>query len=161
MELKFEDLFDEEILRRAHQYYSQDFEENSKEDYEKRILRTIERAMGRTEFIAYHKVNKFLERMYVFMQEAEDLIEQEEYRLSFWIVTLILKKIPDLDIDDHDGNMFPMAKDCVEIIEKIWQKCRDENIKNEIFDWLNEAIKNNILRDFSVVIEEMFQRYFL
>ncbi len=147
----------EENIKDKKKIERQDFEENSKEAYEKRISRTIERAMGRTGFIAFHKVNRFLERMYVYIQEAEDLIEKKEYQVSFWIAILILEKIPNLDIDDYDGNMFLMASDCAEIIQEILQKCKDKNIKKEILDWLNEAIKNNVLRDFSVVIEEMFE----
>lgn len=148
----------EENIESKKEIEEQDFEENSKEDYEKRIARTINRAMGRTGYIAYHKTYRFLERMYVFIHEAENLIKKKEYQVSFWIATLILEKIPNLDIDDHDGNMYPMAMDCAEIIEKILQKCKNKDIENEIFDWLNGAIKNNVLREYSDVIEEVLDK---
>lgn len=55
--------------------------------------------------------------------------------------------------------MYPMAMDCAEIIEKILHKCKNKDIKKEIFDWLNGAIKNNVLREYSDVIEEVIEQY--
>ena len=96
-----------------------------------------------------------------YMQEANNLIKHKEYQAPFWIASLILEELPDLPIDDSDGTTSYVESECVEVIEKILEKCKSDNIINEIFNWIIETIKNDNLDDYSDGIEKVLDEYFV
>lgn len=98
--------------------------------------------------------------MYDYIQEANNLIKHKEYQAPFWISSLILEELSDLPIDDSDGTTSYIESECVEVIEKILEKCKSDNIINEIFNWIIESIKNDTLGDYSNGIEKLLNEYF-
>lgn len=165
-----EDEIKEFVLERLYENYDfqnefrshfvQYFEKTPKRVYERRISQSIYQAIGRKGFIEYNETYKFSDSMYDYMQEANNLIKHKEYQAPFWIASLILEELPDLPIDDSDGTTSYIESECVEVIEKILEKCKSDNIINEIFNWIIESIKNDILGDYSDGIEKLLDEYF-
>lgn len=141
-------------------YFVQYFEKTPKRVYEKRISQSVYQAIGRKGFIEYNETDRFLDPMYDYIQEARNLIKHKEYQAPFWIVSLILEELPELPIDDSDGTTSYVESECIEVIEEILEKCKSENIINEIFNWIIESIKNDTLGDYSEGIEKILDEYF-
>ncbi len=141
-------------------YFVQYFEKAPKEFYKKRICESVCQAIGRKGFIEYRETNRFLEPMDGYIQEARNLIKHKEYQAPFWIVSIILEELPGLPIDDSDGITGEVAYDCAEVVEEILKVCKDKNIVNEIFNWINEAIKKDTLKYYLDGIEELLDEYF-
>lgn len=141
-------------------HFVQYFEKTPKRVYERRISQSICQAIGRKGFIEYNETYKFSDSMYDYIQEANNLIKHKEYQAPFWIASLILEELPELPIDDSDGTTSYIESECVEVIEKILEKCKKENIINEMFDWIIESIKNDTLGDYSDGIEKLLDEYF-
>lgn len=142
-------------------YFIQYFEKTPKKVYEKRISQSVYQAIGRKGFIEYNETDKFTDSIYNYMEEANNLIKHKEYQAPFWIATLILEELPDLPIDDSDGTTSYVESECIEIIEKILNKCKNANIINEIFSWIIEAIKEDTLGDYLKGIEKLLDEYFI
>lgn len=142
-------------------YFVQYFEKTPKKVYEKRIAQSIYQVIGRKGFIEYNETYKFSNSMYDYIQEASNLIKHKEYQAPFWIASLILEELPDLPIDDSDGTTSYVENECVEVIEEILEKCKDEKIINEIFNWIIESIKSDTLGDYSDGIEKVLDEYFV
>lgn len=141
-------------------HFVQYFEKTPKRVYERRISQSVYQAIGRKGFIEYNETYKFSNSMYEYIQEARNLIKHKEYQAPFWIASLILEELPDLPIDDSDGTTSYVENECIEVIEKILEKCKNENIINEIFNWIIESIKNDTLGDYSDGIEKTLDEYF-
>lgn len=141
-------------------HFVQYFEKTPKKVYERRISQSVYQAIGRKGFIEYNETDKFSNSMYDYIQEANNLIKHKEYQAPFWIASLILEELPDLPIDDSDGTTSYVESECIEIIEKILQKCKNNEIKKEIFNWIIESIKNDSLGDYSGGVEEILDEYF-
>lgn len=141
-------------------YFVQYFEKTPKKVYERRITQSIYQAMGRKGFIEYNETDKFSYPMYNYLQEARNLIKHKEYQAPFWIASLILEELPDLPIDDSDGTTSYIESECVEVIEEILEKCKDKNIISEIFNWINNSLKNNTLGDYTDGVEQILDEYF-
>ena len=142
-------------------HFVQYFEKTPKKVYEKRIAQSIYQAIGRKGFIEYNETYKFSNAMYDYIQEANNLIKHNEYQAPFWIASLILEELPDLPIDDSDGTTSYVESECVEVIEKILEKCKNDSVINEIFNWIIESIKNDTLGDYSDGIEKVLDEYFI
>ena len=142
-------------------HFVQYFEKTPKKVYEKRIAQSIYQTIGRKGFIEYNETYKFSNAMYDYIQEANNLIKHNEYQAPFWIASLILEELPDLPIDDSDGTTSYVESECVEVIEKILEKCKNDSVKNEIFNWIIESIKNDTLGDYSDGIEKILDEYFI
>ena len=142
-------------------HFVQYFEKTPKKVYEKRIAQSIYQAIGRKGFIEYNETYKFSNAMYDYIQEANNLIKHNEYQAPFWIASLILEELPDLPIDDSDGTTSYVESECVEVIEKILEKCKNDSIINKIFNWIIESIKNDTLGDYSDGIEKVLDEYFI
>ena len=121
-------------------YFVQYFEKNPKRVYERRISQSIYQAIGRKGFIEYNETYKFSDSMYDYIQEANNLIKHKEYQAPFWITSLILEELSDLPIDDSDGTTSYIESECVEVIEKILEKCKSDNIINERLIIIDERI---------------------
>lgn len=141
-------------------YFVQYFEKTPKRVYERRISQSVYQAIGRKGFIEYNETYKFSNSMYDYIQEANNLIKHKEYQAPFWIASLILEELPDLPIDDSDGTTSYVESECIEVIEKILQKCKNNDIKGEIFNWIIVSIKNDLLGDYSDGIEKILDEYF-
>ena len=141
-------------------YFVQYFEKTPKKVYERRISQSVYQAIGRKGFIEYNETYKFSNSMYDYIQEANNLIKHKEYQAPFWIASLILEELPDLPIDDSDGTTSYVESECIEVIEKILQKCKNNDIKVEIFNWIIESIKNDSLGDYSDGVEKILDEYF-
>lgn len=141
-------------------HFVQYFEKTPKKVYERRISQSVYQAIGRKGFIEYNETDRFSDPMYDYIQEANNLIKHKEYQAPFWIASLILEELPDLPIDDSDGTTSYIESECIEVIEKILEKCKNENIINEIFNWIIESIKNDTLGDYSRGIEKILDEYF-
>lgn len=141
-------------------HFVQYFEKTPKRVYERRISQSVYQAIGRKGFIEYNETDRFSDSMYDYIQEARNLIKHKEYQAPFWIASLILEELPDLPIDDSDGTTSYIESECIEVIEKILEKCKSENIINEIFNWIIETIKNDTLGDYSDGIEKILDKYF-
>lgn len=141
-------------------HFVQYFEKIPKKVYERRISQSVYQAIGRKGFIEYNETDRFSYPMYDYIQEAKNLIKHKEYQAPFWIASLILEELPDLPIDDSDGTTSYVESECVEVIEEILDKCKSENIINEIFNWIIESIKNDTLGDYSEGIEKILDEYF-
>lgn len=137
-------------------HFVQYFEKTPKRVYERRILQSVYQAIGRKGFIEYNETDRFSYPMYDYIQEARNLIKHKEYQAPFWIASLILEELPDLPIDDSDGT----TSYVIEVIEKILEKCKSENIIDEIFNWIIESIKNDALGDYCNGIEKILDEYF-
>ena len=142
-------------------HFVQYFEKTPKKVYEKRIAQSIYQAIGRKGFIEYNETYKFSNAMYDYIQEANNLIKHNEYQAPFWIASLILEELPDLPIDDSDGTTSYVESECVEVIEKILEKCKNDRVIKEIFNWIIESIKNDTLGDYSDGIEKVLDEYFI
>lgn len=142
-------------------HFVQYFEKTPKRVYERRISQSIYQVIGRKGFIEYNETYKFSNLVYDYMQEANNLIKHKEYEAPFWIASLILEELPDLPIDDSDGTTSYVESECAEVIEKILNKCKSDIIKNEIFKWIIETIKNDTLGDYSDGIEKLLDEYFI
>lgn len=142
-------------------HFVQYFEKTPKKVYEKRIAQSIYQAIGRKGFIEYNETYKFSNTMYDYIQEANNLIKHNEYQAPFWIASLILEELPDLPIDDSDGTTSYVESECVEVIEKILEKCKNDSIIKEIFNWIIESIKNDTLGDYSDGIEKVLDEHFI
>ena len=142
-------------------HFVQYFEKTPKKVYEKRIAQSIYQAIGRKGFIEYNETYKFSNAMYDYIQEANNLIKHNEYQAPFWIASLILEELPDLPIDDSDGTTSYVESECVEVIEKILEKCKNDSVIKEIFNWIIESIKNDTLGDYSDGIEKVLDEYFI
>ena len=141
-------------------YFVQYFEKTPKKVYERRISQSVYQAIGRKGFIEYNETYKFSNSMYDYIQEANNLIKHKEYQAPFWIASLILEELPDLPIDDSDGTTSYVESECIEVIEKILQKCKNNDIKVEIFNWIIASIKNDSLGDYSDGVEKILDEYF-
>ncbi len=141
-------------------YFVQYFEKTPKRVYERRISQSVYQAIGRKGFIEYNETDRFSYPMYDYIQEARNLIKHKEYQAPFWIASLILEELPDLPIDDSDGTTSYVESECIEVIEEILEKCKSENIIEEIFNWIIESIKNDTLGDYSNGIEKILDEYF-
>lgn len=141
-------------------YFVQYFEKNPKIVYERRISQSVYQAIGRKGFIEYNETYKFSNSMYDYIQEANNLIKHKEYQAPFWIASLILEELPDLPIDDSDGITSCVESECIKVIEKILQKCDNNDIKEEIFNWIIASIKNDYLGDYSDGVEKILDEYF-
>lgn len=141
-------------------HFVQYFEKTPKREYERRISKSVYQAIGRKGFIEYNETDRFSDPMYDYIQEARNLIKHKEYQAPFWIASLILEELPELPIDDSDGTTSYVESECVEVIEKILDKCKSESIINEIFNWIIESIKNDTLGDYSEGIEKILDEYF-
>ena len=73
----------------------------------------------------------------------------------------LLEELPNLPIDDSDGTTSYVESECVEVIEKILEKCKNDSIINKIFNWIIESIKNDTLGDYSDGIEKVLDEYFI
>ena len=142
-------------------HFVQYFEKTPKRVYERRISQSVYQAIGRKGFIEYDETDRFSYPMYEYIQEAKNLIKHKEYQAPFWIASLILEELPDLPIDDSDGTTSYVESECIEVIEEILEKCKSENIINEIFNWGIESIKNDTLGDYSDGIEKILDEYFI
>ncbi len=142
-------------------HFVQYFEQTPKRVYERRISQSIYQAIGRKGFIKYNETDRFSNPMYNYIQEANNLIKHKEYQAPFWIASLILEELPDLPIDDLDGTTSYIESECIEVIEEILEKCKSENIINEIFNWIIESIKNDTLGDYSDGIEKILDENFI
>lgn len=142
-------------------YFVQYFEKTPKMVYEKRISQSIYEVMGRNGFLEYNETWKLSEAMYDYMKEAENLIKHKEYQAPFWIASLILEKIPDIQADDSGGNISCLGSECVEIIENILGECKNQNIINEIFNWVIEMVKNDTFEYYVDGIDDLLEEYFL
>lgn len=142
-------------------HFVQYFEKTTKKVYEKRISQSIYQAIGRKGFIEYNETYKFSNAMYDYIQEANNLIKHNEYQAPFWIASLILEELPDLPIDDSDGTTSYVESECVEVIEKILEKCKNDSVIKEIFNWIIESIKNDTLGDYSDGVEKVLDEYFI
>ena len=142
-------------------HFVQYFEKTPKKVYEKRIAQSIYQAIGRKGFIEYNETYKFSNAMYDYIQEANNLIKHNEYQAPFWIASFILEELQDLPIDDSDGTTSYVESECVEVIEKILEKCKNDSVINEIFNWIIESIKNDTLGDYSDGIEKVLDEYFI
>ena len=142
-------------------HFVQYFEKAPKKVYEKRIAQSIYQAIGRKGFIEYNETYKFSNAMYDYIQEANNLIKHNEYQAPFWIASLILEELPDLPIDDSDGTTSYVESECVEVIEKILEKCKNDSVIKEIFNWIIESIKNDTLGDYSDGIEKVLDEHFI
>ena len=142
-------------------HFVQYFEKTPKKVYEKRIAQSIYQAIGRKGFIEYNETYKFSNAMYDYIQEANNLIKHNEYQAPFWIASLILEELPDLPIDDSDGTTSYVESECVEVIEKILEKCKNDRVIKEIFNWIIESIKNDTLGDYSDGIEKVLDEHFI
>lgn len=142
-------------------HFVQYFEKTPKKVYEKRIAQSIYQAIGRKGFIEYNETYKFSNAMYDYIQEANNLIKHNEYQAPFWIASLILEELPDLPIDDSDGTTSYVESECVEVIEKILEKCKNDSVIKEIFNWIIESIKNDTLGDYSDGIEKVLDEHFI
>lgn len=129
--------------------------------YEKRISKSIYQVIGRKGFIEYNETYKLSNLTDDYMQEANNLIKHNEYQIPFWIASLILEKLPEIPIDDSDGITGCIENECVEVIEKILEKCKNNDIINEIFYWIIKSIKNDTLGDYSDGIENVLDEYFI
>ena len=141
-------------------YFIQYFKKTSKKVYEKRIAQSIYQVIGRRGFIEYDETYKFSNVIYDYMQEANNLIKHNEYQTPFWIASLILEELPDLPIDDSDGTTSYVESECIEVIEEILEKCKNNNIIIEIFNWMLEVIKKDTLGDYSYEVERLLDEYF-
>lgn len=141
-------------------YFVQYFEKIPKKVYERRISQSVYQSIGRKGFIEYNENYKFSDSMYDYIQEANNLIKHKEYQAPFWIASLILEELPDLPIDDSDGTTSYVESECIEVIEKILQKCKNNDVKGEIFNWIIVSIKNDSLGDYSDGVEEILDEYF-
>lgn len=141
-------------------HFVQYFEKTPKKIYERRISQSIYQAIGRKGFIEYNETDKFSYPMYNYLQEASNLIKHKEYQEPFWIASLILEELPDLPIDDSDGTTSYIESECVEVIEEILEECKDKNIISEIFNWINNSLKNNTLGDYTSGVEQILDEYF-
>lgn len=142
-------------------HFVQYFEKTSKDVYERRIAQSIYYSIGKNGFIEYNETDKFFHSMCAYIIEAENLIKHNEYQAPFWIASLILERLPNLPIDDSDGTTYSIENECVSVIEKILEKCQDDNIKNDIFNWIIESIKNNELTNFTGGISAILDEYFI
>ena len=141
-------------------YFIQYFKKTPKKVYEKRIAQSIYQVIGRRGFIEYDETYKFSNVIYDYMQEANNLIKHNEYQTPFWIASLILEELPDLSIDDSDGTTSYVESECIEVIEEILEKCKNNNIIIEIFNWMLEVIKKDTLGDYSYEVERLLDEYF-
>ncbi len=141
-------------------YFVQYFEKTPKKVYARRISQSVYQAIGRKGFIEYNETDRFSYPMYDYIQEAKNLIKHKEYQAPFWIASLILEELPDLPIDDSEGTTSYVESECIEVIEEILEKCKSENIINEIFNWIIESIKTDTLGDYSDGIEKILDEYF-
>ena len=141
-------------------YFVQYFEKTPKKVYERRISQSVYQAIGRKGFIEYNETYKFSNSMYDYIQEANNLIKHKEYQAPFWIASLILEELPDLPIDDSDGTTSYVESECIEVIEKILQKCKNNDIKVEIFNWIIASIKNDSLGNYYDGVEKILDEYF-
>lgn len=148
--------FQNEFRSRFIQY----FEKAPRKVYERRISQSIAQALGRRGFIEYNETDKFTDIIYDYMQEANNLIKYKEYQTPFWIASLILEQLPDLPIDDSDGTTYDVANECADVIESVLEKCKDDSVINEIFNWIIESIKNDTLGDYSDEVEGLLDEYF-
>ena len=139
-------------------YFVQYFEKTPKRV--KRISQSVYQAIGRKGFIEYNETYKFSNSMYDYIQEANNLIKHKEYQAPFWIASLILEELPDLPIDDSDGTTSYVESECIEVIEKILQKCKNNDIKVEIFNWIIASIKNDSLGNYYDGVEKILDEYF-
>lgn len=142
-------------------HFVQYFEKTPKKVYERRISQSVYQAIGRKGFIEYNETDRFSDPMYDYIQEARNLLKHKEYQAPFWIASLILEELPDLPIDDSDGTTSYVESECIEVIEEILEKCKSENIINEIFNWIIESIKNDTLGDYSDGIEKILDENFI
>lgn len=141
-------------------YFVQYFEKMPKRVYERKIAQSIYQAIGRKGFIEYNETWKFSNAMNDYIQEAGNLIKHKEYQIPFWIASLILEELPDLPIDDSDGTTTYIESECIDVIERILEKCKNGNIIREIFNWIIEILKNETLGDYTDGIEKLLDEYF-
>ena len=128
--------------------------ENTKNEYKKKIKNTIFESCR-----SYYESWEFSDPMYDYIKEAKELIENKEYQTSFWIISLILEELPEAPIDDSDGTTGDISNLCAEVIQEIIEKCTDENIRKEIFEWVLESLNDVNLEIYLDKIEEYLDKF--
>lgn len=148
---------DEKLLNRFRVEFSKFFPTLSKKEYENRVNRAIYNCSDdRNGFISYRSTGKYERAMIEFVNEARNLVVNEDYKTAFTLVTVLLDSIPETPIDDSDGSTGMVSEDCIEIINDILNNIdnTDELVK-EILDYILKDIKELNLQNYGIEIDNI------
>ncbi len=137
--------------------FSNYFPKLSKENYRNKIYHAINKCCDRHGFIDYNNTSNYEHVMYEFIEEAEKLVDNEDYETAFTIITVILDSIPDTDIDDSNGSTGEIAEAVIEIIFDILDKVDDKNsaILRKIMDYVIKELKTAYLYNYGIDLNQI------
>lgn len=147
---------DEDAYNSFRKEFIEYFPKPSKDIYKKRIKQAIRSVGDRHGFINYTKGWEYVEKMYEFTDEAQTLIEKDDYETAFFISKTILDSIPNTEIDGSDGEITTVSNECMNVITDIMNNAsiEDKTIR-EIFEYVLRELKTHNLYIYGVELDEL------
>lgn len=103
-------------------------------------------------FMDYRSSRNASNDVYEFIKKAENYLSKgflnEAFRISAAIVMEGVEGIQEMD--DSSGEMGGAMQESFRLIKAVFQETESSNLKGEVFDWLQEQVKNDDYSDYGV-----------
>ena len=134
----------------------------SKRNYEQKIYSAI-RSCGDKKYgyIDYESAFQYDHVMLEFINEAEKLIEEENYDTAFTIVSVLLLSIPETEIDDSNGSTGMIAEECIDMIFDILDNIDPSSeLLKDILNLVINEVQTANLYNYGIDLKKILQ-YFI
>lgn len=151
---------DENIYDMFRRRFASYFPKVSAREYKRKIMNAIKEAGGRDGFIDYQEGYEYTHKMYGFITEASQLVDNKDYETAFTIIKIILDSIPDTDIDGSNGEVGDVAYSCTEVITKILDEApKDDKTIKDIFDYVALELETHNLNNYGIELDELILQF--
>ncbi len=144
-------LNNKDLLNKFRVEFSEYFPKLSKENYKNKVYNAIRSCENKHGFIDYENSDKYDYVMFEFINEADKLVDNNDYNTAFTLVTILLDSIPKTAIDDSNGSTGMVADSCIETILNILEKIKkDDNLLKDILNYVINEVKTLYLYNYSI-----------
>lgn len=120
------------------------------EKYRKIITHTFNIMSDRYGYIEYRNVDDAMAPVDDLLEKADDYLSENHLHEAFSIASAVAMECLNAiqNMDDSGGSCGSAICISFDLVDKILEKCNDENLSNDIFAWLHEQVNNNEYNDY-------------
>ena len=120
----------------------------------------FEAGEGQYGYIDYNGMYEVASLVSDLLDNARSYLQKNDFYSSFSIAAAVAEKCVENveQVDDSNGELGGLSQDAFEIIDKVFECCKDNQLQSDIFDWLSTQMKNTDYGNYG--FDEMEPLYF-
>lgn len=135
---------DDKLYNKFKSYLSWEVSPEDMRLYKKQVVAVFHKYAGKHKFINYYNAGYFALDLDDFLNYAEGMINNKQYKEAFDLSSYIFVRLANQAMDDSGGEIGMIAERCKELWRKILQHC-DLKVKKLMFRWYINHLDGSII----------------